>query len=89
MSKPTPAPITISYTASVMTPAGWRGVEITAKAVRSSPAFAIVEEVLTINGEPPSGHMSRSGSRRQGFNGTSIAAREVGHRKRLSSCVVA
>lgn len=45
-------------------------------------------KVLTINGETPSGHQSRTGAARQRFNGQAIASREVGLRKRLSACDV-
>ena len=78
----------IEYSASVFTPAGWRGVTITADAERVSPGMARVTAVRAINGETPTGTMSRTGAKRQQFHGTGIAAREIGQRKRISACYV-
>lgn len=78
----------ISYNTSVFTPAGWRNVTITAEAEQTSKAMATVSKVIAINGEEPSYGMSRTGANRQKFNGKGIAEREVGARKRLSSCTV-
>lgn len=78
----------IEYTASVFTPAGWRGVTIAADAERISAGMARVLAVLAIDGETPAGTMSRTGARRQQFSGSGVAAREVGARKRLSACNV-
>jgi peptide deformylase len=80
--------IIIDYTTSVFVPAGWRSIDITARAKRISRGMAEVVEVLEIDGETPRGSMSRTGANRQRFNGVGIAAREVGKRKRLSACVV-
>jgi hypothetical protein len=92
-NKPTKKPsntmtIEIKYTASVYTPAGWRGVTITAKATKTSEKMALVVEVLEINGEAPKSQMSRTGASRQRFNGSSISCREVGAKKRLSACEI-
>jgi hypothetical protein len=84
----TPRSIQVSYSASVFVPANWRQVRIEAMARQISPGMAEVAEVLAINGEVPSGHQSRTGAARQRFNGQAIAAREVGARKRLSTCDV-
>ena len=78
--------ITINYKSSVCTPAGWRGVEITALAKKISEKMAVVEKVLEISGKEPYYNMSRTGAKRQLFNGVGVAAREVGARKRLSAC---
>ena len=78
----------ISYNASVFTPAGWRGVTITAEAEQTSKAMATVTKVIAIDGEDPHYGMSRTGANRQKYNGKGIAEREVGARKRLSSCTV-
>ena len=78
----------IEYTASVFTPAGWRGVTIAADAERISAGMARVLAVTAIDGETPASTMSRTGARRQQFSGSSVAAREVGARKRLSACSV-
>jgi hypothetical protein len=80
--------ITITYTASVYTPAGWRSVTVTAEADQTSAGMATVTRVTAIDGEEPAGTMSRTGARRQQFHGTGVAAREVGARKRLSACSV-
>ena len=78
----------IEYSASVYTPAGWRNVTIAADAERISAGMARVTTVTAINGEDPRPNMSRTGARRQEFNGTGIAARELGARKRLSACSI-
>jgi len=78
----------IKYRSSVYTRAGWREVTITADAERVSPGVARVTSVQAIGGHPPTGTMSRTGSRRQEFHGAGIAMREVGARKRLSSCSI-
>ena len=78
----------IEYTASVHTRAGWRSVTIAADAERISDGMARVMAVTTIDGEDPRPGMSRTGARRQQFNGASIAAREVNARKRLSACAI-
>jgi len=80
--------IEIKYTASVYTPAGWRGVTIKATATKTSEKMALVVEVLEINGEPPKSSMSRTGASRQRYNGNSISCREVGAKKRLSACEI-
>ena len=78
----------IKYSASVFTPAGWRNVTILADAEKISAGMAQVNAVREIDGETPTGTMSRTGARRQQYHGSGVAAREVGARKRLSSCVI-
>lgn len=78
----------IFYSIGVFTPAGWRPVSVCARAEFISPKMARVLCVETINGELPSRYMSRSGSKRQKYDGEYFAAREIGKRKRLSDCVV-
>lgn len=80
--------LTITYTASVYTKAGWRGVSIKAEARQISAGMAKVNRVLEIDGETPRGTMSRTGAHRQQYWGTGVAQREVGARKRLSACEV-
>ena len=80
--------IKISYKASVFTPAGWRGVTITATATKTSEKMALVVEVLEINGDIPKSSMSRTGASRQRFNGCGISRREEGAKKRLSACEI-
>jgi hypothetical protein len=78
----------IKYTASVMVAAGWRSVEITAEAEQVSKGMAVVTKVQLIDGEAPNGYQSRTGAKRQTFNASGIAQREVGKKKRLSTCIV-
>jgi len=80
--------IRIKYTASVFTGAGWRSVTIAAEADQISAGMATVTRVTGIDGEAPRVGMSRTGARRQQYNGQAIAAREIGARKRLSACAV-
>ena len=80
--------ITIQYDTSVYVPAGWRSIEITAKAEQTSQKMASVIEVLAIDGEEPRGYTSRTGAKRQTYHASGIAKREIGKRKRLSSCRV-
>ena len=47
-----------------------------------------VVEVTKIGREDPVKNMSVSGSRRQAFNGLSISQRELGAKKRLSTCEI-
>ena len=78
----------IRYNASVYTAAGWRNVSIEADAVRLSPGMAQVEKVVAIDGATPAYGVSRTGARRQEYNGLGVAEREVGARKRISACEV-
>jgi hypothetical protein len=80
--------IRIKYTASVFTAAGWRSVTVAAEADQISAGMATVTRVTGIDGEAPSYGMSRTGARRQQYNGQAIAKREIGARKRLSACAV-
>jgi hypothetical protein len=80
--------IKIRYVTSVYTPAGWRGVVITAEASKTSEKMAVVVEVLEINGDAPATNMSRTGATRQRFNGCGISRRETGCKKRLSACEI-
>ena len=80
--------ITIEYSASVMVPAGWRSVTITAEAEKTSEKMAKVINVIAIDGEEPNGYTSRTGAKRQTYNASGIARREVGSKKRLSSCKI-
>ena len=80
--------IRIKYTASVFTGAGWRSVTVAAEADQISAGMAAVARVITIDGEAPRAGMSRTGAKRQQYNGQAIAKREIGARKRLSACAV-
>tara|TARA_R110000868_G_scaffold96010_2_gene264108 strand:+ start:1501 stop:1755 length:255 start_codon:yes stop_codon:yes gene_type:complete len=78
----------LEYTASVFTQAGWRSVTITADAKQISLGMAQVTQVTEIDGEAPTGYMSRTGAKRQTYNASGIAQREIGAKKRISSCKV-
>ena len=78
---------TISYTASVYTPAGWRSVTIQALAEKISAKRAKVVEVIEIDNEKPKGYTSRTGAKRQTYHAAGIALREVGKVKILSCCL--
>lgn len=80
--------IKIRYKSSVKTPAGWRSVQIVAAAERVSDAMAQVKEVLLIDGETPGYQQSRTGAKRQQFNGRYFAGQQIGTKKRISSCEV-
>ena len=76
----------ITYTSSVKVDAGWRSIGITAKAIRLSPGMCQVTEVLTVDGETPAYGQSRTGAKRQSFNGHYWVRQEIGKKKRISSC---
>ena len=80
--------ITIEYIASVYTAAGWRPVTICAAADQVSAGTALVTAVIKIDGEAPKGYTSRTGAKRQVYNANGIANREIGKKKRLSSCKI-
>ena len=77
--------ITIEYSSSVKTMAGWREVTILATAEKTSEKMAKVIEVLEIGGESPNYDMSRTGANRQKYNGIYFAKAQIGANKRLSS----
>lgn len=78
----------IRYSVGVLTPAGWRQASIDARSDRVSPGMCQVLEVLAIDGESPAYGMSRTGAKRQQYNGMHVAKSEIGKRKRISSCEV-
>ena len=80
--------IKINYTSAVFTSAGWRSVSITAMAEQVSPGMAKVIAVTEIDGEEPRGYTSRTGAKRQQYNASGVAAREVGAKKRISTCKI-
>jgi hypothetical protein len=75
----------IQYTGSVKTPAGWRSVRFTAEARAISAKMICVDKILEIDGEMPGYGMSRTGARRQEYNGKYFAEAEMGKNKRLST----
>ena len=78
--------ITLKYSTSVKVPAGWREVKIVAKAVMVSKAMAEVLEVITIDGEAPNRSQTRTGAKRQEFNGIWWSKTQIGAKKRVSAC---
>lgn len=80
--------IEIKYNSSVMTAAGWRSVEITAIAEKISEKRARVTAVVLIDGEIPAYGQSRTGAKRQKYNGLYFAEKEIGKTKILSKCIV-
>lgn len=78
----------IEYKGSVRTQAGWRSVTIRAVAEKISEKIVKVVKVLEIDGETPKYGMSRTGARRQEYNGIYFAGAEAGKNKRLSACTI-
>lgn len=78
----------VKYNSSVKTAAGWRSVSLLAEVERVSEKTARVTRVLEIDGAVPAFSMSRTGAKRQGYNGLFFAGAEVGKRKFLSSCEI-
>lgn len=80
--------VTIAYSSAVKVEAGWRQVNVKACAEQISAGMAVVREVVEIDGEAPAFGQSRTGAKRQSFNGKWWAAQQVGAKKRLSACEV-
>jgi hypothetical protein len=78
----------ISYKSSVLTNAGWRSITITAIAEKTSEKMAKVNEIIAIDGEYPTGYLSRTGAKRQTYNANYVSTKELGRIKRLSACEV-
>ena len=78
----------IEYTTSVKTPAGWRPVKVVAVAKPISAGMAVVESVEEIDGETTHYGQSRTGAKRQQFNGNYFADAQIGTKKRLSACTI-
>ena len=81
--------VIIKYNSAVLVNAGWRSIEITAKAELSKTGKkAQVVEVLDIDGEGVTGYASRTGAKRQTYHVGGIAMRELGATKIISKCEV-
>lgn len=80
--------ITITYNSAVKVDAGWRDVQIKVRAEQISAGMAVVREVVEIDGEAPAYGQSRTGAKRQSFNGKAWAAKQIGAKKRLSACEI-
>jgi hypothetical protein len=48
--------------------------------------MAQVKEVLLIDGETPNYQQSRTGAKRQEFNGKYFATQQIGAKKRIATC---
>jgi hypothetical protein len=81
----TTATLRITYSTSIKVPAGWRTVTVQAIAERISAGMAKVVKVELIDHDAPGYGQSRTGARRQEFNGKFWAEREIGAKKRISS----
>lgn len=79
------ATLVVEYKASVNTPAGWRSVYMKGEAKRISDKRVEVVSITHINDEPVQYNMSRTGAKRQEFNGNYFANQEVGKTKNISS----
>ena len=73
---------------SVKVAAGWRDISVVAECEKKSEKIATVTKVLLVDGETPAYGQSRTGARRQEFNGHFVAKSEMGKNKRLSACEV-
>ena len=80
--------MTVKYNGSVSTQAGWRSVKFTAEVKKISEKRCEVVAVTHIDDEPVSAHMSRTGSKRQQYNGQYFAQAEAGKKKNLSGCEI-
>lgn len=85
MTTATTTLVTIEYKASVNTPAGWRSVHMKGTAKKISEKRVEIVEITHINDEPVQYNMSRTGAKRQEFNGNYFANQEVGKTKNISS----
>jgi hypothetical protein len=77
--------INIEYSGSVNTPAGWRSVSYKGMAERISEKRCRVIEITEIDGESVKYNMSRTGAKRQQYNGVYFADAEKGKIKNISS----
>jgi len=80
--------ITVEYSTSVFTPAGWRNETVTATLELISPKRGRVLCVTDIGGNGTSGYGSRTGAKRQRYHVGGVAMREEGKIKNLSACCV-
>lgn len=74
-----------TYRSSVLTPAGWRSVDVEADVKKISEKRVQVETIMTIDGEIPHRNMSRTGAKRQQYNGMFTVEQELGKIKNISS----
>ena len=77
--------VTVEYKASVNTPAGWRSVHMKGTAKKLSEKRVEIVEITHIDDEPVQYNMSRTGAKRQQFNGNYFANQESGKTKNIGS----
>ncbi len=73
------------YSIAVKTLAGWRSVEVLATVEKISEKRVCVLSVETIDDKTPNRNQSRTGAKRQQFNGVYFAENEHGKIKNISS----
>ncbi len=73
------------YNVAVQTPAGWRSVEVLAAVEKISEKRVKVLAIEKIDGETPNRNQSRTGAKRQQFNGVYFADNEASKTKNISS----
>jgi|WetSurMetagenome_2_1015567.scaffolds.fasta_scaffold02367_19 hypothetical protein len=77
--------VNIEYKGSVSTPAGWRSVYYKGTAEKISEKRVKIIEINEIDDEPVNRNMSRTGAKRQQYNGVYFADAEKGKVKNISS----
>jgi len=77
--------VTVKYNSSVLTAAGWRSITIMAHANYLSAKRVEIISVDSIDGLTPEKNMTRTGSKRQAYNGLYFAGSESGKVKNISS----
>lgn len=77
--------VTVKYNSSVLTAAGWRSVTIIAGANYLSAKRVEITCVDSIDGLSPSKNMTRTGSKRQAYDGLYFAGNKAGKIKNVSS----
>lgn len=77
--------MTVEYKGSVNTPAGWRAVYYKGTAERISDKRVKILEITEIDDEPVKRNMSRTGAKRQQYNGDYFADAEKGKIKNISA----
>ena len=85
MTTATQTTVSVEYRGSVKTPAGWRSVYYKGTADKISDKRVKIVSIDTIDDEPVSYNMSRTGANRQKFNGHYFAGQEIGKIKNISS----
>ena len=77
--------VKIEYKGSVHTVAGWRSVYYKGEAEKISEKRVKIIKITYIDDEPVNYNMSRTGAKRQQYNGNYFAENEVGKIKNIST----